>query len=163
MLLCISIAAGSFLLNLISKSTYTLRTSTNIQFENENNDTVWDHSYYFTAEVMTSVRPKINQREVSHHPGRLVFSHHDPDVWPETTHSQNPGKYLSLIDAMPQLHNRPVVFVLQHRWNHWQDLVIFSKMKHSGFGLWWCACLDSFQTLVCAQREDEEEWETDRR
>lgn len=26
-----------------------------------------------------------------------------------------------------------------------------------------CACLDSIQTLVYAQREDEEEWETDRR
>lgn len=66
---------------------------------------------------------------------------------------KNPGKYLLLIDAMPQLHNKPVVFVLKHHWNHWEDLVIFSKMKRSGFGLWWCACLVSVQTLVYAHRE----------
>jgi len=27
---------------------------------------------------------------------------------------KNPGKYLLVIDAMPQLHNRSVMFVLKH-------------------------------------------------
>lgn len=74
---------------------------------------------------MTSVKPKINQREVSHHLGWLV-SHimalmcgqrqQHENKTPYRTHSKkNPGKYLLLINAMPQLHNCPVVFVLQHR------------------------------------------------
>lgn len=94
--------------------------------------------------------------------GQACFLTSWPDAWPDTTagkqtilqntqsqKEKHPGKYPLLIDAMPQLYNQPVVFVLKHRWNHWEDLVIFSEMKRSGFGLWWSARLVMVQARVC--------------